>query len=425
MSGPIVIGIDMGTSGARAVAMAQDGAIIKSAAALLSDFGANSRDPALWWRTVESALGALLDTLDRASVRAMAIDGTSGTVLPIDTSGAALADAMMYNDPVSDEIVLGLIARHAPETSAAHGRTSGLAKLLAFAKTYPGRHCCHQADWLLGQFCGRFDITDENNALKTGYDPVARHWPGWIERTGALMRLLPRVMQPGAPVARITPAVARRFRLLPDVLMVAGTTDGCASFLATGACKAGEGVTALGSSLTIKLLSPEPIFAPHYGIYSHRMGDQWLAGGASNTGGKVLLKYFTPEQMQALSQKIDPATETGLDYYPLLIRGERFPIADPDLQPRLSPRPKADAQFLAGLFEGIASIERIAYQRLTELGGPLLTSLRSVGGGARNPVWSTMRERMLGVPFVPALSEEAAAGSARLALIGARRAGLL
>jgi D-ribulokinase len=107
----------------------------------------------------------------------------------------------------------------------------------------------------------------------------------------------------------------------------------------------------------------------------------------------VLLKYFTPEQMQVLSQRIDPATETGLDYYPLLIRGERFPIADPDLLPRLSPRPKSDTQFLAGLFEGIASIERIAYQRLAELGGPPLTSLRSVGGGARNPVWSTMRQR--------------------------------
>ena len=72
----------------------------------------------------------------------------------------------------------------------------------------------------------------------------------------------------------------------------AGTTDGCASFLATGARRAGEAVTALGSTLVIKLLSDKPIFAPDYGIYSHRIGETWLLGGASNTGGKVIEHLF-------------------------------------------------------------------------------------------------------------------------------------
>ena len=111
--------------------------------------------------------------------------------------------------------------------------------------------------------------------------------------------------------------------------MVAGTTDGCASFLATGATEAGDGVTALGSSLTIKLLSGKPLFAPEYGIYSHRIGDAWLAGGASNTGGKVLAQHFPVERIVELSQSIDPETSTGLDYYPLPGKGERFPVADP------------------------------------------------------------------------------------------------
>src|SRR5690606_41612430 len=97
-------------------------------------------------------------------------------------------------------------------------------------------------------------------------------------------------------------------------------------------------------------------------------------------------------------------------------RGE-LPCRDP-----ISP---SEAKLLKGLHEGIGRIEATGYARLHELGGPRLSSVRSVGGGARNPVWMQMRQRLLGVPFLPALSEDAAAGTARLALAGAKEAGLL
>jgi D-ribulokinase len=114
-----------------------------------------------------------------------------------------------------------------------------------------------------------------------------------------------------------------------------------------------------------------------------------------------------------------------LDYYPLVMDGERFPIADPLLKPRMHPRPKDDADFLKAIFEGIADIEALGYQRLAELGCPPLSSVRSVGGGAVNVVWTRIRARRLGVPMLPALSAEAAAGTAQLALKGAREAGLI
>ncbi|RVD38106.1 carbohydrate kinase, partial [Mesorhizobium sp. M8A.F.Ca.ET.023.02.2.1] len=160
-------------------------------------------------------------------------------------------------------------------------------------------------------------------------------------------------------------------------------------------------------------------------IYSHRLGDTWLAGGASNSGGKVLAQHFPLARIIELSAMIDPTTETGLDYYPLGTAGERFPIADPALPPRLTPRPADDADYLKAMFEGMAAIEALGYGRLAELGAPALTSIRSVGGGAANPVWSAIRQRKLGVAFLPALSDEAAAGTARLALKGASEAGLL
>ncbi|MBZ9747343.1 FGGY-family carbohydrate kinase [Mesorhizobium sp. CO1-1-7] len=422
---PLVVGIDIGTSGARAVAMRRDFSIAAQSAVPLDRFGPNPRDPRTWWQAVQAALAGLLSSIDRATVRAIAVDGTSGTLLPVDTDGRPLAEPLMYNDKVDDGDILAIVAREAPETSAAHGPTSGLAKALRFQRLPGMAAVLHQADWIAGNLSGRFDVSDENNALKTGYDVEARRWPDWIAATGMRMNLLPDVVEPGEVSGTLTTAAAALFGLPRDVVVVAGTTDGCASFLATGAAAAGDGVTALGSSLTIKILSDRPISAPRFGIYSHRLGDTWLAGGASNSGGKVLARHFPLARIIELSAMIDPATETGLDYYPLATSGERFPIADPALPPRLVPRPADDADYLKAMFEGMAAIEALGYRRLGELGAPALTSVRSVGGGAANPAWSAIRQRKLGVAFLPALSDEAAAGAARLALKGANEAGLL
>lgn len=422
---PLVIGIDIGTSGARAVAMDADFRIAASGSSKLADLSADHRDPVVWWKAVRTALAQVLEAIDRTQVRAIAIDGTSGTMLPVSEDGTPLAVPMMYNDPVGDADILARIAAHAPKESAAHGATSGLAKVLTF-QSVPGIfRIMHQADWLAGHFTGLYDVSDENNALKTGYDPVARQWPDWIAATGAQMDLLPDVLPAGAPVAGISEAAADAFGLSDDVVIVAGTTDGCASFLATGADQPGDAVSALGTTLTVKMLSDRPLFAPDYGLYSHRIGDMWLAGGASNTGGVVLAAHFDNDRIAALSAEIDPQTDTGLDYYPLVRDGERFPVNDPAMKPRMEPRPTSDAEFLKAIFEGIAGVEALAYQRLVSLGSPALRSIRTVGGGARNAVWTAIRNRKMPVSFLTVASEEAAAGTARLALSGAKSAGVL
>ncbi|MCV9961593.1 FGGY-family carbohydrate kinase [Pararhizobium sp. BT-229] len=421
----LVIGIDIGTSGARAVAMDAGFGVVACGSSRLSDFSADHRDPVVWWKAVCTALGQVLDAIDGTQVKAIAIDGTSGTMLPVDAAGTPLSVPMMYNDPVVDADILGRITAQAPQESAAHGATSGLAKVLTFQSIPDVFRVIHQADWLAGHFTGLYDVSDENNALKTGYDPVSRTWPEWIGETGARIEFLPDVLPAGAPIAGISDAAATAFGLPDDVVIVAGTTDGCASFLATGADQPGDAVSALGTTLTVKMLSDRPLFAPEYGLYSHRIGDMWLAGGASNTGGVVLSAHFDNERIAALSAEIDPSTDSGLDYYPLVQDGERFPVNDPRMKPRMSPRPENDAAFLKAIFEGIAGVEKLAYDRLASLGSPALRSIRTVGGGARNPVWTAIRNRKMPVPFLSVISEEAAAGAARLALVGAKSAGVL
>lgn len=413
----IVLGLDIGTSGVRIAATdAANGLVALSTAPIVAPLQTGGRimqDPAIWWDAVDAALKGL--DLRGHSVRAIAVDGTSGTILAVDGSGKPASLASMYND-VAEAADLAMVAAVATKDTAALGATSPLARALAMRGQ--GSRIIHQADWIVGLLSGRFDVTDENNALKTGYDPVTRSWPQWIGKTGLDPALLPQVVPAGERIGTILPAIAERYGLPPDVAIVAGTTDGCAAFLASGASQPGDGVTSLGTTLTLKLLSATPVFAPQFGIYSHRIGDQWLAGGASNTGGAVIGKYFSRDDLSRLTPLLDPDHPTGLDYYPLAQPGERFPVNDPAFAPRLEPRPSDDRVFFQAILEGIAAIEAAAYAKLKELGASPLGSIRTAGGGAANAAWTRMRLRALAVPERPSLSEHAAVGTARLAWRG-------
>jgi sugar (pentulose or hexulose) kinase len=421
LAGLCTLGIDIGTSGLRA-AVVQDGsrllALEKVAVPPPLVAGQHvMQDAALWRDALAAAMAGLAGRCDLARLDGIAIDGTSGTLLAVDAAGEPVAPARLYNDAGAAGMAAGF-APLAPRETAALGATSGLAKALLLARVPGTARVLHQADWLAGQFTGRFDLSDETNALKTGYDPVARRWPAWLGDAGMDMALLPQVLPVGAVMGGVSAAAAARFGLVAGLPVLAGATDGCASFLATGAAALGDGVTALGSTLVVKLLSDRPLFAPELGIYSHRIGALWLPGGASNTGGQVLAQHFAADALAALSARIDPARPSGLDYHPLLRPGERFPVNDPALPPRLTPRPADDALFLQGMLEGMARIEAEGYAALAALGAPPLATLRSVGGGARNPAWQALRQQRLPVPFLPPLSDEAAFGSALIAARG-------
>lgn len=68
-------------------------------------------------------------------------------------------------------------------------------------------------------------------------------------------------------------------------------------------------------------------------LRTHTLIRNSQVGGASNTGGAVLRTLFTDEQLAELMERIDVSRESEHHYYPLVKPGERFPIADPNLQP--------------------------------------------------------------------------------------------
>ena len=411
-------GLDLGTSGCR-ITVIDKASSIKYTQSIA--YKENIKQtPELWWDSVTTLLMGLPPEIKEDLV-SIAVDGTSGSILLVDAKGNPTSSVLMYNDLRATEEA-EKIKKVLSSNNGGQGVSSSLARLLWLLEHEPNAahcHAVHQADYILGKLSNNYQVSDENNCLKLGYDVIERCWPkNSLKKLGIDLSLLPRVYPAGTSIAKMKEGQAKVFGFLKPIEIITGTTDSIAAFIATGADNVGEAVTSLGSTLVLKVVADKPIFSSKHGVYSHRLNDLWLIGGASNSGSKVLLAYFTLEEIKEMTPQIDPERSTGLAYYPLLTVGERFPIADSKKKPILYPRPESDIDFFQGMLEGIANIEQLAYTKLQELGAPEVKSIRSVGGGASNKAWTQIRKYKLKRKMIEPKQTEAAYGSALLAKSG-------
>ncbi len=421
------IGIDFGTSGSRAVVINTDRQVVAETQFPFSSIPVESQWSSVWKTNLFELIQQIPLQL-RTQTQAIAINGTSATVLLCDQKGIPVDEPILYNDS-RGVAGLELLKTIAPPNHCVLSATSSLAKLIWWltvnSSTFTSQQFTflHQADWLAFLLHGKLGISDYHNSLKLGYDVENLTYPDWLinglqQLSPVPLPQLPQVLAPGTPIGQITSDIADQFNLPKTCMVCAGTTDSIAAFLASGATLPGEAVTSLGSTLVLKLLSSTRVDHAKYGIYSHRLGNLWLTGGASNTGGAVLRHYFSDQELATLSQKIDPTLKSELNYYPLLKKGDRFPINDPELLPQLEPRPDSSVKFLYGLLESIARIEAQGYQLLQQLGATPLKQVYTAGGGAKNMTWTAIRNRYLQVPMQQPIHTEAAYGTALLALQG-------
>lgn len=343
---------------------------------------------------------------------------------------------------------LEILDQHVPRKHTARARTGSLAKLLAWALERPlqsSEILCHQSDYISMLLLGPKRTTtmpltsDWHNCLKLGYDVRNRKWPAWMTACLAEVGIsdpttvIPaKVVAPGEPMGVIDAAVAARLGLSSEAVIVGGTTDSNAAFFAAAGTRPpfGTAVTSLGSTLAMKQLSKTYVEDADRGVYSHRFPnfqnpdqEAWLVGGASNVGCAILRQLdFSNDELKELSAKIDPSTDSPLQYYPLTKIGERFPVADSEKKPILEPVPSSRAEYLHGLLQSIGDVEREGFSILQELGAPPPTTIYTCGGGSNNAMWSALRQRRLQVRFgssdihvTKAESTEASYGAALLA----------
>ncbi|MEK8089317.1 FGGY-family carbohydrate kinase [Thermithiobacillus plumbiphilus] len=423
----LFLGVDVGTSGIRALVIDEGGTIRAQARAPLpevqGEHGWREQDPQCWLDALEGCMAGLGQQLGPAmqSIQALALDGTSATLVVTDQSGQPLRPALMYNDQRARDEARE-IAQALPASGALASASSSLAKLLWLTRheAHVARqiiHVQHQADWIAATLTGCRGESDAANLLKLGLDPETLNWPTEVrkllEAAGLDPAILPRARPSGEIIDQISPAWARRLGLPASLQLVHGTTDSLAALIAAGVRQAGQAATSLGSTLVLKLAAKLPLNQPAEGIYSHRLNALWLPGGASNSGGAALLKHFSVAEMARLTSSLQPHQPSGQLCYPLTRPGERFPLNAPSFSGSEISESDPSKRFQM-LLEGLCYIEAWGYARLQE-GGTTMREVFSLGGGASNGPWMQMRANVLDRPVIVPQCAEAALGAAMLA----------
>jgi len=420
----VVIGIDLGTGGARVVASDRNGTITASAEQQLAEpsperpAGYCEQDASDWWDTVARALRQLASALPGdCRPLAIAVDGTSGTIVPVDEDGNALGPAIMHNDTRA--------SRQADEVAAAAGQpvssTFALPKALWVKQETPEvfRHATrfvHETDFVVGKLTGTFSVSDTFNVLKMGYDLHEDKWPEFIEtKLGIPVKMLPRVVEPGGVIGTVSAEASEETGITKGTPVVAGATDSNAAFFASGATCEGEWNSTLGTSLAFKGISRSYIADALGRVYCHRHPEHlWLPGSASNTGADCMQVMFGNEY-ESLHAVVGGHFPSRLLVYPLVRKGERFPFIDEDAGGFIVGDPTDKLDLFAAYMEGVAYVERWGYELFESLGAPVGKTVYATGGGARSDTWLRVRANVLNRAMARADVAESAMGAAIIA----------
>ncbi|HEV2771902.1 MAG TPA: FGGY family carbohydrate kinase [Thermoleophilaceae bacterium] len=426
------VGLDVGTQSVRALAVSASGGLVGSGSRPLAsrrDGDRHEQDPREWWDALAAASHTALSGIAAERIRGVATDGTSGTVLLLDSAGAPVTPALMYDDSRATDQARRVNDEGQTVWSSLGYRMQpgwALPKLLWMLEEWPevgpGARLAHQPDYITRRLCGREVPADTSHALKTGYDLIRERWPDEVlEKLGVPDALMPSVVRSGSALGEVCAEAARQTGIPAGTPVIAGMTDGCAAQLAAGALSEGHWNSVLGTTLVLKGFSSDLIRDPNGVLYSHRAPDEgWLPGGASNTGAGALSANFPDRDLDELGREAADREQTGVLAYPLLGCGERFPFAAPDAEGFLLGDPANEAEHFAALLHGLAYIERLCFDYLDLLGAPVEGELSLTGGASRNRYWCQLRADVLDRPVRLPENAESALGMAVLAASAGR-----
>lgn len=413
------LGIDLGTGGVRCLLVEEDGTIrdevsrgLKNLNVATIEYG-SEQDPVEWLAALESAMDELFAKTANREVQAIAVDSTSGTVLPVADDGTALGNAFLYNDMRAVEEAKA--CAHIFEGSCSP--TYSLPKILWMQRHIALPENClflHATDFLNAWLAGTTDVpTDFTNAMKTGVDLPSEMWSAGLPPIR-----LPEVLAPGKPFATLCDALRKRWGLTGSCILVTGATDSNAAFYASGAAAVGDWSTTIGTTLAVKGLSATRIDDPEARIYCHKHPDgMWLPGGASNAGGEILrarLGHRLPELEAAAASN----PKTSHIIYPSLRHGERLPFRSRNFVPFFQGTESDDVAIFLACLEGIACVEAMVYELLEGLGALVGDTIYATGGAAASHLGLQIRADLLNKRMCVPAHPNSAMGAAILAAAG-------
>jgi len=448
---PTVLGLDIGTSGSRAVLVDREGTVVASATRSHVPFRSPGpawaeQDPEDWWQAAESAIN---DVLRSAGPKAAGVDcvGLSGQMhgaVLLDDAGRVLRPAIIWCDQRTADECRWLDQHIGPArllefTSNPALTNFTLTKLLWMRRHEPDvwsrvRHLLLPKDYVRYRLSGTLatDVADASGTLL--FDVARRQWSAaMIEATGIDAGLLPEVHESPSVSARVSREGACQTGLTTGTPIIAGAGDQAAGAVGMGITRPGAVSVTIGTSGVVFAATERPALDRHGRIHTfchavpgrwHVMGvtqaaglslrwlrDQWFA---SDAAGDVAYDRMTQEASAV------PAGSDGVLWAPYLM-GERTPHRDPDVRAALVGLAASHSRghVARAVLEGVAFSLRDSLSILDELHVPV-RSIRVGGGGARSELWREIQATVYGRPVTTVSAEEGAAfGAALLAGVGA------
>ncbi|MHA1298816.1 MAG: FGGY-family carbohydrate kinase [Candidatus Helarchaeota archaeon] len=423
-------GIDVGTTGVKVIICDEWGQIAASAS---RDFnfpktnlpeGHSEQDPKIWWKELKAALKTIIKDLERnfifaSDIKAISVDSTSGTIIPLDQYNTPIHNALMYNDnraikeaALINEVSGDFYLRFKPSFALSKILWFKINRPKLFHRTF---RFVHATDFLIGHLTGDFSLSDSSNSLKTGYDILKKRWPSFLEEIGIGLDKLPQVVQPGEKIGDISKECAKETGLSPATTVVAGLTDGTAGVIASSAVNLGDIFNVIGTTMVERVVTKKMIVDRKGRVYCHSLPTGFLPGGASNVGGECLKKFFPNDDLSEMDRKTTEYKPSNLLIYPLARKGERFPFVNPSVKGFILGEPKNNYHLYTGYLEGVAYVEKWILEILEELGAKLGDSVFSTGGGAYSEEWCQIRADILNKTIKRPEIVESAMGPAILA----------
>jgi xylulokinase len=448
MNAVCTLGLDLGTSSAKAVVTDTGGRLLAQASA---GYAVTSRkagyaetEPADWWSAVtactrEAVQAAVCD--GGAPPSAIGLSGQMHGLVLASAAGQPLRPALLWADSRATGALrayrgLGPAALARLANPLAPGMTGPL--LAWVAEHEPGiyaeaRWALQPKDWIRARLTGEFHAEPSDASATLLYDVAGDRWDlEAVSGLGLDAGLLAPLLPSGCPAGQLTAAAAAELGLLPaGIPVAAGAGDTAAAVLGSG-IGPGDVQLTVGTGAQVIRPAAEPVSRAEAGVNLYRSAtpDGWYHMGATLSGGLSL--NWVREVMHATwAELYASAGHPGQARDPIFVphlSGERTPYSDPALRGSWTALSLADdrTSLLRCALEGTAFAIRDALDALVtgqHAAGPRPPWLRLAGGGTLAAGWRQLLADVLGLPLyavdVPAASGRGAA------LLGARAAGLL
>jgi xylulokinase len=422
-----VIGIDVGTTGVKTIAISPEGEVIAKAEESYPlstpHTGWSEQDPEDWWRAAQATLEAVA-AAGVKEVRGIGLSGQMHGLVCLDERDKVLRPAILWNDQRTGaecaEIEERIGLERLIQLTGNRALTGFTApKILWLRRHEPDVYArisriLLPKDYIRLRLTGEhaIDVSDASGTLL--FDVANRRWSD--EVTGALE--IPRSWLPRAlESSEISGQTSLR------VPVAAGAGDQAAGALGVGVDRPGPLSLVLGTSGVVFAALPayaaEPQARVHVFCHAvpgawHAMGVMLSAAGSMQWFRDTLAAGVTFDDLDAQAAQWAPGSD-GLFFLPYLA-GERTPHADPDARGAfigLSLRHDRAAMVRA-VMEGVAYGLRDSLELLIALGVRAQAG-RASGGGARSPLWLSIVASTLGLPVeITSVEEGSAFGAALL-----------